>query len=182
MRDEVLHAAQVIRRGGLLIYPTEGVYGIGCDPRNQTAVARLINLKQRDPGKGFILIAASEAMLSDYIAPLEDAVRAKLSRTWPGPVSWVVPARTGIHDSLTGGRETLAVRVSAHPFVQALCTELNHALISTSANVSGHPPITEQDTLETVFGDAVDHIVPMAPGDLAGPTPIYDALTGAQLR
>lgn len=175
-------AAEALRRGGIVIYPTEGVFGIGCIASNHDAVARLLQLKQRDPGKGFILIASNLAQLSDWIAEIPKAQRERVLSSWPGAVTWVLPAAAGVSNQVTGGRDSVAVRVSAHPFVKALCDEINSVLISTSANLSGQPTASSAEELQATFGDQVDYIVPLMPGELNGPTPIFDARTGQQLR
>ncbi len=182
MQDHVLEACEAVKNGGLIVYPTEGVYGIGCDPKNEQALARLLQLKNRDPDKGLILIAATFEMLSPFIKEPKGKIRKQIMQTWPGPITWILEAEHYVSPILTGNRETLAVRVSAHPFVQELCNQLGHALVSTSANVSGQPPIQSLDVLQQTFGETVDYITPLAPGDLKQPTPIFDAQSGKQLR
>ncbi|MDO6459983.1 L-threonylcarbamoyladenylate synthase [Granulosicoccaceae sp. 1_MG-2023] len=176
------HAAGHLRRGGILIYPTEGVYGIGCLASDEAAIQRLLQIKHRDPAKGLILIASRIAQIRPWISHIPAARREQILASWPGPVTWVLPAAPGISALLTGGRNTIAIRVSAQPFVRALCDELDAALISTSANRSGEPPATTPAELQQTFGSEVDYIVPLMPGDLQGPTPIFDAQSGKQLR
>jgi len=161
-------------------YPTEGVFGIGCDPANPTALQKLLDVKARDPGKGLILIAASIEQLSPWIAPLSDAQRQRIGSTWPGPVTWVVPARDNVPSLISGGRNTLAARVSAHPPVIELCSEAHSALVSTSANRSGEPPARHPDQLTQL--DGIDAYLDAPVGNLSSPTPIYDLRDGALLR
>jgi L-threonylcarbamoyladenylate synthase len=175
-------ACSAIQADGLITYPTEGVFGIGCNPLSEPALSRLIRLKQRHPNKGFILIASKLDMLRPYMRPLPKAIAQKVFATWPGPVTWIVPAANNLSPLLNGNRDTIAVRVSAHPFVQAICNTLGHALVSSSANISGHPPISSVKCLEQTLGKDIDYIVPLSPGKLLKPTPIFDALTGLQLR
>ena len=182
MQPEVCQAADAIRSGGVIIYPTEGVYGLGCDPKNPNAVERLLAIKKRNPDKGFILIASTLEMLSEFVAELPDTARKKVIESWPGPVTWILPATDSVPTFLTGNRDTLAVRVSAHPFVVDLCNTLGHAIVSTSANISGQPPAETQEELKALFFGTVDYITPLEPGDLDRPTPIFDARTGEQLR
>lgn len=182
MQLQLEKACAIVRAGGLIAYPTEGVFGIGCDPLNEKALQRLLAVKQRDPGKGFILIAARMAMLSPFIATLDNDVQTRVMNTWPGPVTWVLPATVNTSKMITGGRSTVAARITAHPFAQALSDSLGHALISTSANRGGQPAITCLEELRQQLGNDVDYIVPLELGDLQTPTPIFDAISGTQLR
>ncbi len=167
--------------GGIVAYPTEAVFGLGCDPGSQNSLSRLIALKGRDARKGFILIAAEISQLDPWVIfPAGDA-RQRILQSWPGPYTWVVPARAGVDPWLTGGRATLAVRVTDHPVAAALC-RLTGALVSTSANRSGRPPVRDSLRVRAVFGNRIDMVVPGEIGALAGPTEIRDALTGHLLR
>ena len=182
MKEHVLKCKKIIQAGGLIIYPTEGLFGIGCDPDSHDALAKLISLKKRSTSKGIILIASRYDMLNNYIEALPSDASRRVLQTWPGPVSWVLPAKKDCSRLLTGGHNTIVARVSSHPFVQALCGQLGHAITSTSANISGQAPICNFETLEKVFAYEVDFIVPLMPGNLERPTSIFDALSGRQLR
>ena len=175
-------AVETVRTGGVIAYPTEAVYGLGCDPLEHEAVTRIFDLKRRDTAKGLILIAARVEQLLPFMAPLPDAVMRKLEASWPGPVTWVVPAAAGLPFWLSGGRETLAVRVTAHPLASELCTACDMALVSTSANRSGQAPARTALQVRTQFGEAVDCILPGPVGGLSKPTEIREALTGKVLR
>lgn len=175
-------AVAAVRSGGVIAYPTEAVYGLGCDPLEQSAVERIFELKVRDPGKGLILIASDISQLMPFMADLPAGVLAKLKASWPGPVTWVVPSAASLPEWLSGGRSTLAVRVTAHPIAAALCHELGMALVSTSANRSGRPPARTALAVRTLFGAGVDEILPGAVGGLNKPTEIREALTGKVLR
>lgn len=176
------HAADVIHDGGIVAYPTEAVYGLGCDPRDEHAVRRLLALKQRPEDKGLILIAADIAQLTPWLGPLDADSRRRCEASWPGAATWVVPARADTSALLTGGRDTLAVRVTAHPVAAALCRTCGHALVSTSANRSGAPPLRNAQAVEEAFGADVELVLAGEVGGAARPTPIRDARTGAVLR
>jgi L-threonylcarbamoyladenylate synthase len=178
----VSRVARAVRSGGVVAYPTEGVYGIGCAADNGDAGARLLALKGRDAGQGLIVIAASLEQLDPWIEPFGEAERRRVGTTWPGPVTWVVPARAGVPDWLTGGRATLAVRVTAHPLASALCAAAGVALVSTSANRHGHPPACNALTVRRIFGDGLDDLLVGGCGPLAGPTEIRDLRSGRVLR
>jgi L-threonylcarbamoyladenylate synthase len=175
-------AVETVRAGGVIAYPTEAVYGLGCDPLEHTAVQRILDLKGRDASKGLILIASDVAQLLPFMAPLSANVMKTLEASWPGPVTWVVPAIGSLPAWLSGGRETLAVRVTAHPIASALCTALGLALVSTSANRSGRSPARTPLAVRSLFGGGVDEILPGAVGGLSKPTEIREALTGKVLR
>ncbi|MGH8273929.1 MAG: L-threonylcarbamoyladenylate synthase, partial [Gammaproteobacteria bacterium] len=92
MQDAIEHAAAAIRAGGVVAYPTEGVWGLGCHPRNEAAVKRILVLKQRSREQGLILLAADEAQLAHYVAPFPPEMASRIRASWPGPVTWLVPA------------------------------------------------------------------------------------------
>lgn len=176
------HAAETLRGGGVIAYPTEAVYGLGCDPLEYEAVNRIIALKQRDAAKGLILIASHHEQLLPFMAKLPEAVMKKLEASWPGPVTWVVPAAPSLPFWLSGGRETLAVRVTAHPLASALCETAGMALVSTSANKSGQSPAKSALQVRNLFGDSVDYVLSGELGGLKRPTEIREAMTGKVLR
>ncbi|HEX4881543.1 MAG TPA: L-threonylcarbamoyladenylate synthase, partial [Porticoccaceae bacterium] len=135
-------AAHAMRAGGVVAYPTEAVWGLGCDPDDAAAVARVIALKGRDPGKGLILVAAELDMLAPYLRGLHPQWLARMAATWPGPVTWLIPDNGRALPLVTGGQGTLAVRVTAHPVAAALSRAFGGAIVSTSANPQGLPPAT----------------------------------------
>ncbi|MDP1929322.1 MAG: L-threonylcarbamoyladenylate synthase [Thiobacillus sp.] len=170
-----------LRRGGLIAYPTESCYGLGCDPRNPRALAQLIRLKGRSAAKGLILIADHIKRLSPFIRPLSPADRARVQRTWPGAVTWIVPAAAACSPLLTGGRTTLAVRVTAHPDAARLCRTLGMALVSTSANPSGKKPAQTAAQCRRIFGARV-RVLDGRIGQRRRPSTLIDLATGATLR
>lgn len=178
----IKQAARILAGGGIVAYPTEGVYGLGCLPDDGEAVLRLLALKDRRLELGLILIAESPAQLDDYILPLKGAVRKRVLATWPGPCTWIVPAQDDAPPWLTGGRSTIAVRVTAEQTARKLCAYADSALVSTSANRHGHPPARTRLAAICRFGSDVDYVLPGAVGVLAGPTEIRDATTGQVLR
>lgn len=174
-------AARVLEAGGVIAYPTEGVYGLGCLPDDRAAVERLLNIKGRKATAGFILIAPHAALLTPWIAPTA-AELDKLNSTPGYPVTWIVTAAPDTPDYLTGGRTTVAVRVSDHPVVRELCYAAGSALISTSANLSGRPAARHLFTVRKQLGDALDMIVPGALGQSDGPSEIRVAQTDQVIR
>ncbi len=172
-----------LRAGGLIAYPTEAVYGLGCDPDNEVAVRSLLGLKSRSQSKGLILIASELQQLTAYLKPLTPEITERLNKTWPGPVTWVLAVNNATPTWLTGNRATLACRVTTHPLVQQLCKSIGGALVSTSANPADRPPCRTAIQVRKQF----DHsnqlmIISGTVGDLKQPTPIYDATTNQRLR
>ena len=181
-REMIRRAVEVLREGGIIAYPTEAVYGLGCDPRNETALQRLLALKQRDPAKGLILIAADFAQLAPWLAELDPARKEKALASWPGPVTWIWPARNSVSSLLRGNHAGLAVRVTDHPLAAQLCREFGSALVSTSANRSGQPPARTADEVRRSLGEEIDFIVEGPTGGRDRPSEIRDVITGATLR
>lgn len=144
-----------LKRGGLIAYPTESCYGLGCDPANRKAVLKLLKLKQRPQRKGLILIASHYRQVARYLQALTLAEQAKLQNTRTQAVTYLLPTLPSAPRWLRGAHNTLAVRLTAHPFARQLCCGLNSALVSTSANRSGqHPAKTAAECLR-LFGKKV---------------------------
>jgi len=175
-------ALKALDSGGVIAYPTEAVYGLGCDPRNAVALQRILDIKSREAHKGFILVAANQGQLEPYLAPIIPAWQALLDAAWPGPVTFVIPSASNVSPLLSGQRDTLAVRVSDHPLVAQLCNAFDGAIVSTSANLSGYSPLTTGHDVEQLFNDSIDAIIDGHVGQLSSPTQIIDARTGQRLR
>ena len=175
-------AARVLARGGILAYPTEAVFGLGCDPDDAWAVRRLLTLKQRPVEKGLILIAADVAQLAPYVRPLPEPRMGEILAGWPGPATWLLPAAPDTPYWLTGTHETLAVRVTAHPLARALCQAWGGALVSTSANPAGAPPARSPLQVRRYFGDRLELVLTGALGASRRPTSIRDGRSGRLLR
>lgn len=144
-----------LARGGLIAYPTESCYGLGCDPKNRKAVLRLLKLKQRPQRKGLILIASRYAQLAPYLHPLTPAEQSTLKHDGAQAITYLMPAKPGCPRWLRGAHDTLAVRLSAHPLAAALCDTLGMALVSTSANYSGAKPARTYAQCKRLFGRQV---------------------------
>jgi L-threonylcarbamoyladenylate synthase len=175
-------AACWIREGGVVAYPTEAVFGLGCDPDNPLATARLLALKHRPWQKGLILVASTLQQLEPWIQPLTDYRLRKLHKSWPGPFTWLVPASGNCPAWLTGDHDTLAVRVSAHPLVRCLCDTLGGAIVSTSANASGQRPARSVLEVRLQFGERIDFVLPGELGDQQQPSRIRDLASGRVIR
>jgi len=178
--QNIRHAARVLEAGGVIAYPTEGIFGLGCLPDDIVAVARILEIKQRDPAMGLVLIVSTISQLGDWV-DLPDTHRP-LSSSDTRPVTWIVPATEAAPWWIRGDHPGLAVRMTTHPVARALCDEVDSALVSTSANVSGHPPARNAFVLRRQFGTLVDYIVPGSCGPASGPSEIRDLLTDEIVR
>lgn len=180
--NAIAKAARIIRQGGVIAYPTEAVFGLGCDPKDNIAVRRVLTLKQRSREKGLVLIAAEFSQFEPFIAPLSAEIREKLLRSWPGPITWVVPVRRETPRLICGQNRTLAIRVTAHPTASELCRQARTAIVSTSANLAGQAPCHSVDRVKSVFGTNIDYILDAPLGQSRTPTEIRDAISGKIIR
>jgi L-threonylcarbamoyladenylate synthase len=171
-----------LKAGGIIAYPTEAVIGLGCDPLNEKAVARLLALKQRPWQKGLILIAADYAQLVPFLEPLTPTLEKRVFAVWPGPVTWLLPAKPTVPHYLRGQSSKLAVRVTAHPQTAALCQHWGGTLVSTSANISGQSAPKTALKVRRTFAQTIDYIMPGTVGGRQRPSEIRDALTNTVLR
>lgn len=181
----IRQAVQVLRRGGVIAYPTEGVWGLGCDPLDPTAVAKLLALKRREVAKGLILVAATIEQFEPYLQAVTPVQRALLERSWPGPQTWVVPHGGTLPDWITGYKPTVALRVSAHPATSALCRAYGAPIVSTSANPAGRPAARTSLKVHRYFAEGgieLDYVLQGRLGGQLGPTPIRDLSSGRLLR
>ncbi len=182
MGDTLDDAVAALRRGGVVAYPTEAVWGLGCDPHDERAVARLFALKQRPATVGVLLIGADFDQVARYIGPTPAEAIARARATWPGSETWIFPANDAVPAWIVGDHAGIALRVTAHPLAAALCRAFGGALVSTSANRHGDAPARTIDEVQAMFGDRLDGIIDGALGGLGRPTPIRDAITGHTLR
>jgi L-threonylcarbamoyladenylate synthase len=176
----VLRAADVLLRGGVVAYPTEGVYGLGCLPDDQRALERILDIKQRGANKGLILIAANANQLEGWVdLPDDDSLPVPDPSH---PVTWIVPPGSRVTPLLRGAHETIAVRITTNSTAKALCEATASPLVSTSANLSGKLTARNRYVLQRQFGRVVDYIVPGDCGPAAGPSEIRDFTSGKVLR
>ena len=179
-RCDIERAATLLRQGGVLAYPTEAVFGLGCDPRQRHAVSRILALKGRPQEKGLILIASSEQQVLPWINNQDELELARPS--WPGPVTWVFSASADTPDLLCQPDHSIAIRVTDHPVAKALCDAFGNALVSTSANPAGLPPANDAVTLDAYFDGKLDALLSGRLGQRQRPSEIRDARTGKTLR
>ena len=175
---------EALQQGELIVYPTEAVWGIGCDPDNEEAVLKLLEAKQRPVEKGLILAAANVSQCLDYFdfdaVPIEK--RAEIFSSWPGPITWLLPAKSTAPKWITGGSDFIAIRVSGHLTIQRICKTFNKPIVSTSANITGTPVSTTMAEAIEVFKDQVAIYVDEALGGNDKPSVIKHSITGEIFR
>lgn len=178
---KINNAVRHLNQGEVIAYPTEGVYGLGCDPLDEAAVWQILEIKQRPMDKGLILIAASLQQLEPYLL-LDQAILNKVTPTWPGPTTWIIPCQPWVPEWLTGSHNSLAVRVSAHPIVQDLCLKFGSPLVSTSANISSKPAAKKARDIPSAIPNHTIHTLAGNLGGSSKETAIYHAVTGQRIR
>lgn len=179
---QIRAACHSLTAGGVIAYPTEAVWGLGCEPLNRHACTKLLHLKERDWRKGLILIAASFEQIEPYVESLSARELAPALKTWPGPATWLFPASGLTPEWVRGEHDTIAVRVTAHPTASLLCRAYGGAIVSTSANRAGQAPAMNVSQIRLRFGMRVDAVVSGALGGLDKPTQIRDLRSGKLLR
>lgn len=180
--NQINQAIQILHQGGIVAYPTEAVYGLGCDPENEQAVQHLLQLKQRPMHKGLILIAATLEQLTPYLAPIPPQCMQAVLATWPGAVTWIFPASDQTPTWIRGEHPSVAVRVTAHPIAKELCLAFGRPLVSTSANKSHEAPAISAQAVKAIFPEGIELIIEGALGGLSKPTEIRDALSNRVWR
>ena len=181
MSDAIAAAVAALRAGGVVAYPTEAVFGLGCDPFNRAAFDKLFALKQRPPEQGVLLIASDFAQVEAFIDAPSSAI-ARARATWPGPNTWIFPRSKNTPPWLAGSHAGIALRVTAHAVAAALCREFGGAIVSTSANRHGAEPARSSRDVRAAFGEELAYILDGAVGGLDRPTPIRDAVSGEIIR
>lgn len=183
---DLSNALKVLNTQGVISYPTEAVFGLGCDPDSPIAIEKVLQLKKRPASKGLILIAANIEQLQHYadFSLLNNEQRDAIQKTWPGPFTWILPAQKSLSKLVSGDFDSVAVRVSEHPVVQQLCCQFGKPIISTSANLSGLAPCTTSQQVKLMFADQplLESIIDAPVSGLANPSQIHDALSGKRLR
>jgi len=172
----------LLREGDVLAYPTEGVFGLGCDPDDRVAFERIFAMKRRPPEQGVLLIAADFEQVRGWIGDAPEAALERARAAWPGAHTFIFPRSPRVPEWIAGGHAGVALRVTAHPPAAALCRAFGGPIVSTSANRHGEAPARSAQEVEALFGDALDGVLDAPLGGLERPTPITDAVSGAIIR
>lgn len=179
---DTAQAAEYIQAGEVIAYPTEAVYGLGCDPGNKKAIYKILELKGRPASAGLVLIASRFSQLEPWISPLDTDLIDRAMQAWPGPVTWLFPRAEHVPDYVAGTHPAIALRITAHKPSRALCDALGSALISTSANPSAEAPARSAQQVVTYFGDRIAGILAGGLGSSDKPSEIRDLISGKVIR
>lgn len=182
LNPRVQFAARQMRLGGVVAYPTEAVWGLGCNPHDEMAVMQLLELKDRPVEKGVILLAAHIRMFEPLLSHLDDLQRQRLKNSWPGPYTWLVPNNGLVPPWITGRFSSVALRVTDHPVAAGLSRAFGGPIVSTSCNPAGMDPARSIDQVRRYFGNQLDAITSGQVGTRASPSEIRDLLTGEIVR
>ena len=176
-------ATQALTNGGVIAYPTEAVWGLGCDPWNEAAVGKILKLKQRPMHKGLILVASQWAQFQPLVKDLTAQQIDQLNESWPGPTTWLMAdPQSWVPLWIKGQHSSVALRVSAHPLVSALCDQFNGPIVSTSANLAGGKPAKSRLHIMQAFGDQIDYVVNGELGQNKQPSEVKDLVSGQIIR
>jgi L-threonylcarbamoyladenylate synthase len=182
LKNDIKQAVSVLRKGGVIAYPTEAVFGLGCDPFNEKAVMRLLKLKKRSPEMGLILLVNSWEEVWRLAEKKDYPFLKAVEQTWPGPFTWIFPASPAVPAWIKGEYGTVALRISKHPLIRELLTAFGQPLVSTSANLMGEEPAKTIAEVQKQFSAGLDYILP---GEVLGdlkPTMIRDVVSGEVVR
>lgn len=183
---KINNAVSALRAGGVIAYPTEYCFGLGCDPQNVDAIERLLAIKQRQKEQGVILIAANIEQVSSYADLTSVPDLQSIMQTWPGPNTWLLPAKKTVSNWVKGNHSSIAMRISAYKLCQDLCSEFGGALVSTSANRHGQESLLTAESVLSEFANDIDYLLDAPtqkkPTADVKASAIRDALTGMQLR
>ncbi|MCY4127961.1 MAG: L-threonylcarbamoyladenylate synthase [Gammaproteobacteria bacterium] len=181
MSAELHEAVQLLRDGGIICHACEGVWGFACDPFNALAVRRILQVKRRPQSKGLIVIANEAAQFEPELAQLSSEKRIRIEKTWPGPTTWLLPT-TRFPAWIVGDNTTVAARVPGHEQAREIAAMFKHPIVSTSANIANEPPCLTESEAREKFESTVDYVVPGAIAQSTGPSEIFDAISGHQIR
>ena len=181
LREQLQAAIETLRRGGVVAFPTDTLYGLGADKASPSAVQRVIDIKGRSSAAGLPLLLSGVGQLPLVTGDIPKTVWPLVERFWPGPLTLIVSRSAHVSDLVTGGRSTVAVRVPDHPVSRALAQGLGRPITGTSANLTGHPPATSAGEVRDQLGGSVDLIIDGGESPLGLPSTILD-VTGPVLK
>ncbi len=180
--EEYEDISNAIVKGKIVAYPTESVFGIGCDPENEKSINKIIEIKNRSKQKGLIIIADEVKKLSKFIHKDYLDLFIKKSDIESKPTTWIVPSSKHVLNLVKGEDSSVALRITQHPIASRICKYSNKAIISTSANISSKTPAKNSNEILMQFGEEIDIIVDGRVGDSIKPTQIVDLITNKVIR
>lgn len=181
MSAELHEAVKLLRDGGIICHACEGVWGFACDPFNAKAVDRVLKIKRRPQSKGLIVIADEAVKFESELMQLDPKTRARVEQSWPGRTTWLLPTAR-FPKWIVGDNSTVAARVPDHEQAREIAAMFKHPIVSTSANIANDPPCLDEIEAQERFGSVVDFVVSGAIAQSIGPSEIFDAVSGNQIR
>lgn len=182
MQEQIAYAVEVLNRGGVIAYPTESCFGLGCDPQNQAALKKLLVIKNRSVEQGFILIASELEQIEQYADLQASPMLSRIRESWPGFRTWLLPTRIDVSDCLRGKHQTIAMRLTDNDVCKQLCQLFGGAIVSTSANRHGQSALMTAADVSREMGTEIDFVFDAAVGGATQASSIYDGITGKQIR
>ena len=182
LREQLSNAASALKADGVIAYPTESCFGLGCNPKSYKAVKRILKMKRRPYAKGLILIAHDYSQLSVYLQKLPEELLNKMTSSWPSATTWLCPAAPWVPTWLKGKHQQIAVRIPAHRIARQLCKQTGYALVSTSANLSGQRALRHYQQVDKIFTDKIDYLVQAKCGGAKRASTIIDLITDQVIR
>jgi len=176
--EKIRRAAEVVRRGGVIAYPTETVYGLGADAFDPEAVGRVYQIKGRDLGKAILLIAAELQGVEELVEEIPPVARRLMEKFWPGPLTLVFRASARVPKELLGEGRTIGVRIPGSRLCRELVREAGVPLTSTSANRSGQPNPRKADEVLRALGESIDLVLDGGPTPSAVPSTVVEVSSG----
>jgi len=180
--QQIRQAAHILAQGGIVAFPTETCYGLAVDPWNETALQRLFQIKNRPAHKPVLLLIHDRILLDSLVSTIPEKYKSLMDTYWPGPLTLIFPAQKGLSRYLTGGTETVGIRISPNPLAMALCRFFNSAITATSANLSGQPSARRASEIVDVFGKNVDYVLDEGGETLAGRCSTIIGIENGNLR
>ena len=171
---------KILVAGGVIAYPTESVFGLGCDPSNEQAITKILEIKKRTLAMGFVLLTPNIEIVSGWVNINNKQLKI-FSSPSPKPTTYIVPASNSAPKWLTV-KNTLAIRLSSDPFIKNICGLLGFPIVSTSANLHGEQPCRSADEVQEIMGSQLDYIVFKKTGPFNNPSTIVDLSSGKTIR
>ena len=182
MTSEIDIAVSFLRQGKIIAYPTEAMFGIGCDIMDEKALKKIIEIKKRPPEKGLIIVAAKWEQVKRLTQKMPESHYKKIFKSWPGHTTWLFPAAPQVPAIIKGKYNTVAIRISNNPTIKNICDLYDKPIVSTSANIHNKAAATNSDEVINTFGNSIDYVVPGEIDKLCGASKIIDGITGKVLR
>jgi len=170
MKEEIKKTVEVLRAGGVILYPTDTVWGLGCDATNEKAVKRIFEIKRRDDTKAMLVLIDNPAKLQSYVEEVPDIAWDLIELT-EKPLTIIYPKAKNLAPNLIANDKSIGIRVTNEAFSKSLCAQFRNPIVSTSANISGSAAPSNFSQITDDIKSAVDYVVNYRQDDLTNPTP-----------